>query len=191
MTDKITPEQAWDLVCKYNNDLFHRQHARTVGCVMRVFAEKYDPDNVAHWESVGILHDIDFEQYPEMHCVKGVEILEREGVDESITRSAMSHGWGETDSAYEPENLMEKILFATDELTGLIGACALVRPSRSVQDMELKSLKKKFKQPSFAAGCSRDVITKGAEMLDWDLDRLFTETLDAMKATEDEVSETM
>jgi len=150
------------------------------------FAEKHDPDNVDYWRTVGMLHDIDFELYPEEHCVKGIELLRNEGIDESIIRSAMSHGWGLTKTPYEPENIMEKILFAVDELTGLIGAAALMRPSKSVSDMELSSLKKKFKDKKFAAGCSRETIAKGAEMLGWELDTLLDETLNAMKAIENQ-----
>ena len=154
---------------------------------MRWYAEKLGyGDEADFWETVGILHDLDFEQFPEEHCKKEVEIMRGKGLDERLIHAAACHGWGQcTDLA--PEHEMEKVLYAVDELTGLIGAAALMRPSRSVQDMELKSLKKKFKDKKFAAGCSRDVITKGAELLGWDLDRLLGDTLEAMKAVETEV----
>lgn len=181
-----TPAQAREILEKYNKEPFHLRHGETVSGVMGWFAEKHDPDNVDYWRTVGMLHDIDFELYPEEHCVKGIELLRNEGIDESIIRSAMSHGWGLTKTPYEPENIMEKILFAVDELTGLIGAAALMRPSKSVSDMELSSLKKKFKDKKFAAGCSRETIAKGAEMLGWELDTLLDETLNAMKAIENQ-----
>jgi len=181
-----TPAQAREILEKYNKEPFHLRHGETVSGVMGWFAEKHDPNNVDYWRTVGMLHDIDFELYPEEHCVKGIEIMKNEGIDESIIRSAMSHGWGLTKTPYEPENIMEKILFAVDELTGLIGAAALMRPSKSVSDMELSSLKKKFKDKKFAAGCSRETIAKGAEMLGWELDTLLDETLNAMKAIENQ-----
>ena len=130
---------------------------------------------------VGLLHDIDFEEYPEQHCVKAVELLNDAGAEDRLINAVVSHGWGLTDTGVEPTHEMEKVLYATDELTGLIGAAALMRPSKSVQDMELKSIKKKFKDKKFAAGCDRDVIRKGAEMLGWELDDLMTRTLEAMK----------
>ncbi|NLM60933.1 MAG: hydrolase [Clostridiales bacterium] len=181
-----TPAQAREILERYNKEPFHLRHGEAVSGVMGWFAEKHDPDNVDYWRTVGMLHDIDFELYPEEHCVKGIELLRNEGIDESIIRSAMSHGWGLTKTPYEPENIMEKILFAVDELTGLIGAAALMRPSKSVSDMELSSLKKKFKDKKFAAGCSRETIAKGAEMLGWELDTLLDETLNAMKAIENQ-----
>lgn len=177
-------KEGLELLKKYNKEDFHIQHGETVGAVMGWFAEKYDPDNVEFWRIVGLLHDLDFEMYPEEHCVKQVDIMKDEGLDESIIVSTTSHGYGLTGSASKPEKLMEKILFASDELTGIIGAAALMRPSKSVSDMELKSVKKKFKDKKFAAGCSRDVIRQGAENLGWDLDELLQMTLDAMKATE-------
>jgi len=169
---------------KYNTEPFHIQHGLAVSGTMGYYAKKHDPTREEYWRIVGILHDVDFEQYPEQHCVKGEELLKAEGVPDDIIRSAMSHGWGMTGSAYEPEHIMEKILYTIDELTGLIGAAALMRPSKSTLDMELSSLKKKFKDKKFAAGCSRDVITKGAEILGWTLDELMTETLEAMKEVE-------
>ena len=183
----MTKQEAWDLLCEYNQEPLHRHHGKTVGAVMRWYAEKLGyGDEADFWETVGILHDLDFEQFPEEHCKKEVEIMRGKGLDERLIHAAACHGWGQcTDLA--PEHEMEKVLYAVDELTGLIGAAALMRPSRSVQDMELKSLKKKFKDKKFAAGCSRDVIAKGAELLGWDLDRLLGDTLEAMKAVETEV----
>ncbi len=180
-----TYDEALELLEKYNKMPFHIQHGKTVGAVMRYFALEYDPENADFWEVVGMLHDLDFEMYPEEHCVKQVEIMKNEGLDESIINSTISHGYGLTGSSVKPEKQMEKILFATDELTGIIGAAALMRPSKSVSDMKLKSVKKKFKDKSFASGCSRDVIRRGAQMLGWEMDELLTKTLEAMKATEE------
>lgn len=174
-----TPEQAKELVMKYNKDAFHIQHAETVSKVMGEFAKEFDPDNADFWRSVGMLHDIDFELYPEQHCVKANEMLHELDIDEDMIHAVISHGYGICIDV-EPTKFMEKVLFATDELTGLIGAAALMRPT-GISDMELKSLKKKFKDKKFAAGCSRDVIIKGAEMLGWELDELLQRTLDAMK----------
>ena len=171
---------------KYNKEPFHIQHGQTVSGVMGYFAKKHDPQREEYWRIVGMLHDTDFELHPEEHCVAGIEILKSENVPEDIIRSALSHGWGMTNSPYEPQELMEKVLFAIDELTGLIWATALMRPSKSTLDMELSSVKKKFKDKKFAAGCSREVINKGAEMLGWTLDELLQETLQAMKAHEQE-----
>ena len=179
-----TPKEAEELLNKYNEEEFHRLHARTVAGVMRYFASQYDSGNEDYWYTVGMLHDIDFEQYPEEHCVKGQELLQAAEVNENIIRSAMSHGWGMTDVQYEPELMMEKILFAADELTGLIWTYALMRPEKSTEGMALKSLKKKFKDKKFAAGCSRDTIRQGAENLGWELDRLLTETVAAMQSIE-------
>ena len=174
-----TPEQAKELVMKYNKDAFHIQHAETVSKVMGEFAKEFDPDNADFWRSVGMLHDIDFELYPEQHCVKANDMLHELDIDEDMIHAVISHGYGICIDV-EPTKFMEKVLFATDELTGLIGAAALMRPT-GISDMELKSLKKKFKDKKFAAGCSRDVIIKGAEMLGWELDELLQRTLDAMK----------
>ena len=149
---------------------------------MKFFAQKEGFGNEAEfWGIVGLLHDLDFGRFPEEHCIKQQEIMREHGVDPRIIRATASHGWGKDGVVFEPEHRMEKILYATDELTGLIGAAALMRPSKSVQDMEVKSVKNKFKSPSFAAGCSRTVIQKGADMLGWTLDELFAQTLDAMK----------
>lgn len=177
-----TRDEAWALLNLYNAEEFHLRHAVIVEGVMRYFAEEYDPERVDFWGIVGLLHDLDFEQYPDRHCVKGVELLEAHDIDESVIQAAMSHGYGLAQVEIKPQHIMEKILFATDELTGLIGAVAIMRPSKSVQDLELKSVMKKFKQPSFAAGCSRDVIKQGAEMLDWGLDELITKTILAMRS---------
>ncbi len=180
----LTRAEALAILQEYNKEDFHLQHAYTVEGTLRYFANKLGYGEEAdYWALVGLLHDIDFELYPEEHCVKAPELLRGHGVEEGMIRSIVSHAYGIC-SDVEPVHEMEKILFATDELTGLIGAAALMRPSRSVQDMELKSLKKKFKDKRFAAGCSRDVIQTGAEMLGWELDRLLEETLEAMKAIE-------
>ena len=180
-------QEAEAIFLKYNKEAFHIQHGQTVSNVMGVFAKKHDPENVEYWRVVGILHDTDFEEYPEEHCVKGIELLKSENVPDDIIRSALSHGYGMTGSPYEPRLFMEKILYSVDELTGLIWAAALMRPSKSTLDMELSSLKKKFKDKKFAAGCSRDTISKGAEMLGWTLDELLSETLSAMKEVEKNV----
>ena len=178
----ITREEAYSLLTEFNKEPFHLQHALTVEGVMRYFAKELGyADEEDFWGTVGLLHDLDFELYPEQHCVKCVEIMSERGLDERLIHAVASHGFGIC-SEVEPEHQMEKVLFATDELTGLIGAAALMRPSKSVQDMELKSLKKKYKDKKFAAGCSRDVISKGAEMLGWELDELLEKTLDAMKS---------
>lgn len=186
----LNRDEAWALLCKYNQDAFHRKHARTVGCVLCWYANELGYGEEAEfWEVVGILHDLDFELYPEEHCKKEKEILADLGIDERIIHAVVSHGYQlheGLDTA--PEHQMEKVLFAADELTGLIGAAALMRPSRSVSDMELKSLKKKYKDKKFAAGCSRPVIERGAEMLGWELDELLTKTLEAMRSCEDEVN---
>ena len=175
-----TPDEAKELVMRFNSDPFHIQHAETVSKVMGELAKEYDPENVDFWSSVGMLHDIDFELYPEQHCVKANEMLHELDIDEDMIHAVISHGYGICIDV-EPTKFMEKVLFACDELTGLIGAAALMRPT-GISDMELKSLKKKFKDKKFAAGCSREVITRGAEMLGWELDELLQKTLDAMKA---------
>ncbi len=178
----VTPTEAREIFSKYNTEPFHIQHSDTVGKVMGFFANEYNED-VEYWTTIGILHDIDFGMYPEEHCKKCFEIMRNEDIDEGMIRSVASHAFGIC-SDIEPVHQMEKILFAIDELTGLIGAAALMRPSKSVSDMELKSLKKKFKDKKFAAGCDRDTIQKGAENLGWTLDELLEKTLEAMKATE-------
>ena len=181
----ITREEAFELLKKYNKEPFHIQHAETVEGTMRYFAEKLGyGDDVDFWGLVGLLHDIDFEMWPEEHCVKAPELLKEAGVEDDMIRAIVCHGWGMTGVDVAPEHEMEKVLFACDELTGLIGAAALMRPSKSVQDMEVKSVKKKFKDKKFAAGCSRDVIIQGAEMLGWELEKLFEETILAMRTCE-------
>ena len=175
-----TPEQAEELVKQYNKEPFHIQHAETVSKVMGEFAREYDPENVDFWRTVGMLHDIDFELYPEQHCVKANEMLHELDIDEEVIHAVVSHGYGIC-ADVEPVKYMEKVLFATDELTGLIGAVALMRPT-GISDMEAKSVMKKFKDKKFAAGCSRDVIRRGAEMMGVELNELVAMTLDAMRA---------
>ena len=187
----LTREQAWDLLTEYNKDHFHLRHALTVEGIMRYYAKELGyGDQEEYWGIVGLLHDLDFELYPEQHCVKSQELMRQHGVDESIIRATASHGYGLTEADIKPEHQMEKVLFAIDELSGLIGAAALMRPSKSVQDMELKSLKKKFKDKKFAAGCSREVIKQGAEMLGWELDELMEKTIEAMRVDEAAINET-
>ena len=178
----MTREEAWSLLTEYNKEPFHLQHAETVEGVMRWFAGELGyGDEADFWATVGLLHDLDFEQYPDEHCRKRTEILRGRGMDEQLIHAVASHGYGIC-SDVEPTHPMENVLFATDELTGLIGAAARMRPSKSVQDMELKSLKKKFKDRKFAAGCSRDVIQQGADRLGWTLDELMEKTLAAMRS---------
>lgn len=177
----MTREQAYALLNQYNKDPFHLKHGETVEGVMRYFAGELGYGEEADfWGIVGLLHDLDFEMWPEEHCVKCRELMREAGLDERMIHAVASHGYGHC-SDVKPEHEMEKILFACDELTGLIGAAALMRPSRSVQDMELKSLKKKFKDKRFAAGCSREIIAQGAEQLGWELDTLLERTLQAMQ----------
>ena len=178
----ISRDEAYSLLCEYNKEPFHIHHAETVEGVMRWFANQLGyGEDADFWATVGLLHDLDFEMYPEQHCIKCVEIMRDKELDEKLIHAVASHGWGIC-SDVEPTHQMEKVLYASDELTGLIGAAALMRPSKSVQDMEPKSVKKKFKDKKFAAGCSRDVITKGAEMLGWELDELIAKTLEAMQS---------
>lgn len=182
-----TREQAWDLLTQYNKEPFHLRHAITVEHVLGWFAQEEGfSSEKDFWSMVGLLHDLDFEQWPEEHCEKSQELMRQAGLEERLIRATASHGWGHRVDI-KPEHQMEKILFATDELTGLIGAAALMRPSKSVADMELKSLKKKFKDKKFAAGCSREVIAQGAELLGWDLDTLLSKTLQAMQAEEEAI----
>ena len=175
-----SPEQAKELVMRYNKEAFHIQHAETVSQVMGELARKFGPENVGFWRTVGMLHDIDFELYPEQHCVKAKEMLHELDVDEEVIHAVISHGYGICIDV-EPVKYMEKVLFAVDELTGLIGAAALMRPT-GISDMEPKSVMKKFKDKKFAAGCSRDVIRQGAEMMGVELNELIAMTLDAMRA---------
>ncbi|MBQ4050677.1 MAG: hydrolase [Oscillospiraceae bacterium] len=175
-----TLEEARALLAQYNSEPFHLKHGEIVSGVLGVFAKEFDPDRVEFWQVAGMLHDLDFEQWPEEHCVKAQKMMTEMGLDEDLIHAVVSHGWGITVDV-EPVHQMEKILFAADELTGLIGACALMRPSKSVMDMEPKSVKKKYKNLNFAAGCSREVIGKGAELLGWELDELIARTLAAMQ----------
>ena len=180
-----TPQEAYEILKEYNTGDFHLKHGRIVGDCMRWFARELGCGEEADfWQTVGILHDLDFERYPDQHCIKGQEIMREKGIDERIVRAAASHGYGITvDIA--PEHEMEKVLFAVDELTGLIGAAAVMRPSGSVSDLEVKSVRKKFKDKRFAAGCDRDVILRGAEMLGWDLDTLIEKTILAMRESDE------
>lgn len=189
----ITRQEAWNLLNEYNKEAFHIQHALTVEGTMKYFAEKFGyEDEAEFWAMVGLLHDLDFEMYPEEHCTKTQEIMRARGIDERLMRAAASHGYGLcVGDQPKPEHDMEKVLFAVDELTGLIGAAARMRPSKSVMDMELSSLKKKFKDKKFAAGCSRDVIRQGADMLQWELAKLFEETILAMRSCEEYVNNEM
>lgn len=179
-----TPEQAWELLCEYNEGDFHRKHGRIVGDVLRWYANELGyGDEADFWQAVGILHDLDFEQWPEQHCTKEQELLRERGIDERLIHAVASHGYALTvDIA--PEHEMEKVLYAADELTGLIGAVALMRPSKSVSDMEVKSVRKKYKDRKFAAGCSREVIERGAAMLGWELNTLIEKTILAMRASD-------
>ncbi len=189
--ENVSREKALALLRKYNKEPFHLQHAFTVEGVMRWFAEMLGYAQEADfWACAGLLHDIDYEQFPQQHCLKAPELLKEGGFGDEIIHAVCSHGYGLC-CEVEPVHEMEKVLFACDELTGLIGACAKMRPSKSVQDMELKSLKKKFKDKAFAAGCSRDVIALGAERLGWELDELLDKTLQAMRACEEFVARQM
>ena len=188
MKSKLTREVAYTLLCKYNKEAFHIQHALTVEGVMRWFAKDLGyGEEEEYWAVTGLLHDIDFELYPEEHCKKAPELLKDGGVGEDMIYSVCSHGY-EICCDVEPKHEMEKVLFAADELTGLIWSAALMRPSKSVMDMELKSLKKKFKDKRFAAGCSRDVIKTGAERLGWELDVLMEKTMEAMRSCEADIA---
>ena len=192
--ETITRDEAFTLLKKYNKDPFHIQHALTVEAVMKWYANELGyGEDAEYWGIVGLLHDIDFELYPEEHCMKAPEMIREAGVGEDVIHSVVSHGYGIIVGCgvtinVAPEQEMEKVLFAADELTGLIWAAALMRPSKSTKDMELKSLKKKYKSKGFAAGCSREVIERGAQQLGWDLEKLLTMTLQAMAASEDTIN---
>ncbi len=191
MVSSVTREEAYALLVEYNKEPFHIQHAITVESVMRWYARELGyGEDADYWAITGLLHDIDFELYPQEHCLKAPELLRKGGVNEEMIYSVCSHGY-ELCCDVEPKHEMEKVLFAVDELTGLIGAAARMRPSRSVMDMELSSLKKKFKDKKFAAGCSRDVIRTGAERLGWTLDELLERTIQAMRACEAQVNQAM
>ena len=182
-----TPDEAYEILQRYNQGDFHLKHGRIVGDCMRWFAQDQGfREEQDFWETVGILHDLDFELYPEAHCIKSQELMRELDLDPRIIRATASHGYGITVDI-RPEHPMEKVLYAVDELTGLIGAAAVMRPSGSVRDLEVKSVKKKFKDKRFAAGCSREVILRGAEMLSWDLDTLIEKTIEAMRASENVV----
>lgn len=185
---QLTREQAVALLKEYNHEPFHLRHAFTVEAVMDWYARELGyGDQAEFWAMAGLLHDLDFEQYPDEHCVKVRELMEARDLDPALTHAVVSHGWGMTGGDAQPEHEMEKVLFAADELTGLIGAAALMRPSKSVQDMELSSLKKKYKDKRFAAGCSRETIAQGAQLLGWELNDLLERTLQAMKAREADI----
>ena len=189
--DCINRQEALELLKKYNKEPFHIQHGLTVEGVMRWYAQNLGyGDEADYWATVGLLHDIDFELYPDEHCKKAPELLKEAGLSDDFINSVCSHGHGLC-SDIEPKHEMEKVLFAVDELTGLIGAAAIMRPSKSVMDMETKSLKKKFKDKRFAAGCSRDVIEQGAERLGVELDKLFADTIEAMRSCEESVNKAM
>lgn len=191
MQSNVTRDEAFALLEKYNKEPFHIQHALTVEGVMRWYAKELGyADDEEYWGIVGLLHDIDFELYPDEHCKKAPELLKNGGVGDDMIYAVCSHGYGICVDL-EPKHEMEKVLFATDELTGLIWSAALMRPSKSVSDMELKSLKKKFKDKKFAAGCSRDVIRTGAEYLGWELDDLLEKTILAMRDCEEEINRFM
>ena len=191
MVTKFSRDEALSLLREHNKEAFHVQHGITVGKVMRYYAEGHGyGDEADFWEICGILHDIDFEEYPEQHCQKAPEILEAAGAEPELIHAVCSHGYGIC-SDVEPEHEMEKFLFASDELTGLVGAAALMRPSKSCKDMELSSLKKKFKDKRFAAGCSRDIIREGADMLGWELNELFEKTILAMRSCEASIQKEM
>lgn len=180
----ITRERSLELLKRYNREAFHLQHAETVEASMRYFARTLGyGEEEEFWGLVGLLHDLDFEMYPDEHCIKVQEIMEQEDVDPEIERAVVSHAYGHRVDV-KPEHEMEKVLYAVDELTGLIGATALMRPSKSTLDMNVSSVRKKFKDRKFAAGCSRDVILQGAEMLGWDLEKLMEETIRAMQEKE-------
>ena len=185
MRQTIDREEAWKLLTEYNKEAFHLKHAQIVEHVMRYMAMELGyAEEADFWAIVGLLHDLDFEQYPEQHCIKTQEIMEEYGLGQDLIHAVVSHGYGMRVDV-KPEHEMEKVLYATDELTGLIGAAAIMRPSKSVMDLELKSVRKKFKSVSFAAGCSRDVISRGAEMLGWELDTLLEKTILAMRFAEE------
>lgn len=184
MMKQITRDEAWSLLNEFNKEPFHLKHALIVEGTMRYFARKlgYEQEE-DFWGIVGLLHDLDFEQYPDQHCIKQQEIMRERGLDPAIIHATASHGYALTVDI-EPRHEMEKVLYATDELTGLIGAVAIMRPSKSVADLELKSVRKKYKTSSFAAGCSREVIERGAQMLGWELDYLIEQTILAMRTCE-------
>ncbi len=181
-----TVEEAYEILKKYNKDEFHLKHGRIVSGVMGYFAAEHDPERIDYWKVVGMLHDLDFELYPEAHCIKSQEIMKELDLEDSIIRATASHGYNITVDI-KPEAYMEKVLYAVDELTGLIGAVALMRPSKSVSDLEVKSVMKKYKTANFAAGCSREVINNGAAMLDMEIAELIDKTIHAMRSLNPEM----
>lgn len=186
----LTRSEAWELLTKYNKEPFHLRHALTVEGIMKYFAKELGyADEADFWAQVGLLHDLDFEVYPAEHCLKSQEIMREHGLDERLIRATASHGYGLAQNDIEPQHQMEKVLFAIDELSGLIGAVAIMRPSKSVMDLELKSVKKKYKDKKFAAGCSRDVIEKGAANLGCTVDELIEKTILAMREDEAAINE--
>ena len=186
----LTRSEAWELLTKYNKEPFHLRHALTVEGIMKYFAKELGyADEADFWAQVGLLHDLDFEVYPAEHCLKSQEIMREHGLDERLIRATASHGYGLAQNDIEPQHQMEKVLFAIDELSGLIGAAAIMRPSKSVMDLELKSVKKKYKDKKFAAGCSRDVIEKGTANLGWTVDELIEKTILAMREDEAAINE--
>ena len=186
----LTRSEAWELLTKYNKEPFHLRHALTVEGIMKYFAKELGyADEADFWAQVGLLHDLDFEVYPAEHCLKSQEIMREHGLDERLIRATASHGYGLAQNDIEPQHQMEKVLFAIDELSGLIGAVAIMRPSKSVMDLELKSVKKKYKDKKFAAGCSRDVIEKGTANLGWTVDELIEKTILAMREDEAAINE--
>ncbi len=185
MNTSLTRKEVWELLTEFNQDEFHLEHAEIVENTLRYFARELGyGEEEEFWGIVGLLHDLDFERYPEEHCVKEQEIMRERGIDEAIIHATASHGYALT-VTIKPEHEMEKVLYAVDELTGLIGAVAKMRPSKSVQDLELSSLKKKYKNQKFAAGCSREVIERGADMLGWELDDLLQRTIEALRTFRD------
>ena len=192
LQSSLTREQAWKLFRQYNKDPFHIQHALTVEGVMRWYARELGyAEEADFWAAVGLLHDIDFEEFPAEHCVKASELLASAGAGVDLIHAVCCHGWGLTAVAEKPEHLMEKVLYAADELTGLVWAVAIIRPSKSVMDLELKSVKKKFKTLAFASGCNREVIEKGAAELGWELDKLIEQTILAMRSCEEDIQRAM
>ena len=186
----LTRSEAWELLTKYNKEPFHLRHALTVEGIMKYFAKELGyADEADFWAQVGLLHDLDFEVYPAEHCLKSQEIMREHGLDERLIRATASHGYGLAQNDIEPQHQMEKVLFAIDELSGLIGAAAIMRPSKSVMDLELKSVKKKYKDKKFAAGCSRDVIETGAANLGWTVNELIEKTILAMREDEAAINE--
>jgi predicted hydrolase (HD superfamily) len=192
LPSNLSRAEAWNLLREHNKDQFHLQHALTVEGVMRWFAKDQGfADDEDFWGQVGLLHDIDFEEYPEEHCKKAGEMLKAAGASDGLIHAVVCHGYGLTGVDVPPEHQMEKILFAADELTGLIWSASLMRPSKSVMDMKLKSVKEKFKSKGFAAGCNREVIKQGADNLGWELDTLLQKTLEAMQSCEADIADEM